>query len=225
VAAFNPDGDILRAREAINTDLASVVPSVAGWELAGLPRHLPVGVVNRVLAKQEHASRKGRRDYAILLLLARLGLRSCEVAALRLDDLDWSTGRIVVRSRKASRTVALPLPVDTGRAIADYLKAGRPSCRNREVFIAHRAPWRALSRPGVCHVARRALIRAHVSGVSLGAHTFRHTLATDLLRRGMSLDEIGQILRHRDPSTTAIYAKVDMSALRPLAMRWPGGAT
>lgn len=214
----------LRYRGIIEADLASIVPSVAGWTLAGLPRCLPKGTVERVLADQEHASPGGRRDYAILLLLARLGLRSCEVAALRLDDLHWESGEIIVRSRKASRTVALPLPCDVARAVAEYLKVGRPVCNCRNVFVRLRAPFGGMSRIGVGHVARRAFLHSRISGVSLGAHTFRHTLASDLLRRGASLDDIGRILRHRDASTTAIYAKVDIEALRSLAMRWPGGA-
>jgi integrase/recombinase XerD len=214
----------LRHRGDIAVDLAAVIPPVAGWTLSSLPRHLPRGAVDRVLADQKHASAAGRRDYAILLVLARLGLRSCEVAALRLEDLDWETCRMNVRSRKAGRTVALPLPADVGRAIAEYLKAGRPRCACREVFVRNQAPLRGMSRISVGHVARRAFLRSGITGVSLGAHTFRHTLASNLLRRGASLDEIGRILRHKDASTTAIYAKVDMDALRPLAMRWPGGA-
>jgi site-specific recombinase XerD len=213
----------LRHRGEIAIDLGASVPSVAGWSLAGLPRHLPRGTVRRVLAGQERMSPAGRRDYAILLLLARLGLRSCEVAALRLEDIDWEGSCINIRSRKGGRTIALPLPGDVGRALAKYLKAGRPACACREVFVSNRAPLAGISRISVGHVARRAMLRSGIKGVSMGSHTFRHTLASELLRRGASLDEIGRILRHKDPSTTAIYAKVDMDALRPLAMRWPGG--
>jgi site-specific recombinase XerD len=213
----------LRHRGEITIDLAASVPSVAGWSLAGLPRHLPRGTVQRVLARQERTSSGGRRDYAILLLLAQLGLRSCEVAALRLEDLDWEGGRINIRSRKGGRTIALPLPGDVGRALAEYLKAGRPPCVCREVFVRNQAPLAGISRISVGHVARRAMLRSGIKGISMGSHTFRHTLASELLRRGASLDEIGRILRHKDASTTAIYAKVDMDALRPLAMRWPGG--
>jgi site-specific recombinase XerD len=213
----------LRCRGEITLDLAATVPSVAGWALAGLPRHLPAGSVDRVLASQKPTSPAGMRDFAILTLLARLGLRSCEVAALRLDDIDWGTARLSVRSRKAGRSIALPLPAEVGRAIAAYLKSGRPRCECRELFVRSQAPRVALSRMAVGHVARTALQRTGITGVSMGAHTFRHTLATDLLRRGASLDQIGRILRHKNASTTAIYAKVDMEALRPLAMRWPGG--
>ena len=213
----------LRHRGEITLDLAAAVPSVAGWTLAGLPKQLPRGVVRRVLADQDRDNPAGRRNYAILLLLARLGLRSCEVAALRLDDVDWEDGHINIRSRKGGRTIALPLPRDVGRAIAEYLKAGRPKCACREVFASNHAPLSGISRISVGHVARKALLRSGITGVSMGAHTFRHTLAGELLRRGASLDEIGRILRHKDASTTAIYAKVDMDALRPLAMRWPGG--
>jgi integrase/recombinase XerD len=213
----------LRRRGEVVIDLAASVPAVAGWSLAGLPRHLPRGTVRRVLADQERTSPAGRRNYAILLLLARLGLRSCEVAALRLEDVDWDGSRINIRSRKGGRTIALPLPGDVGRALAEYLKAGRPRCACREVFVSNQAPLAGISRISVGHVARNAMLRSGIKGVSMGSHTFRHTLASELLRRGASLDEIGRILRHKDPSTTAIYAKVDMDALRPLAMRWPGG--
>jgi len=213
----------LRHRGEITLDLAAAVPSVVGWTLAGLPKQLPRGEVRRVLAHQERDNPAGRRNYAILLLLARLGLRSCEVAALRLEDVDWDEGRINIRSRKGGRTIALPLPHDVGRAIAEYLKAGRPDCACREVFVRNKSPMGGISRIGVGQVARSAMLRSGITGVSMGAHTFRHTLASELLRRGASLDEIGRILRHRDASTTAIYAKVDMNALRQLAVRWPGG--
>lgn len=213
----------LHRRGEITLDLAATVPSVAGWTLARLPRHLPAGALDRVLAAQPRTSPLGRRDFAILLLLARLGLRSCEVAALRLEDIDWEAARLNVRSHKAGRAIALPLPTEVGRAVAAYLKSGRPRCACREVFVRYQAPLAALSRVAVGHVARHALRRSGITGVSMGAHTFRHTLASDLLRRGASLDQIGRILRHKDASTTAIYAKVDMGALRPLAMRWPGG--
>jgi integrase/recombinase XerD len=213
----------LRHRGEITLDLVAAVPSVAGWTLAGLPKQLARGVVRRVLANQERDNAAGRRNYAILLLLARLGLRSCEVAALRLEDVDWEGARVNIRSRKGGRVIALPLPGDVGRAIAEYLKDGRPNCTSREVFVSTHAPLAGISRISVGHVARRALLRSGISGVSMGVHTFRHTLAGELLRRGASLDEIGRILRHKDASTTAIYAKVDMEALRPLAVRWPGG--
>lgn len=213
----------LRYRGEITVDLAAAVPSVAGWTLASLPKHLPRGVVQQVLAGHDRRSPLGRRDYAILLLLARLGLRSCEVAGLRLEDVDWENGRIDIRSRKGGRTSALPLPSDVGRAIAEYLQTGRPNCACREIFISNKAPLVGISRISVGHAARRAMLRAGITGVSLGSHTFRHTLASDLLRDGASLEEIGRILRHKDVSTTAIYAKVDMDGLRPLAMRWPGG--
>jgi len=214
----------LRQRGDITEDLASAVPRVAGWSLAGLPKCLAPGVVHRVLADQDRTTGSGRRDYAILLLLARLGLRSCEVADLRLEDIEWEHARIDVRSRKGGRSVHLPLPHEVGQSIVRYLKNGRPRCTCRQIFVRTQAPLTGLTRITIGHVARKALIRSGVKGVCLGAHTFRHTLATDLLRRGASLDEIGRILRHKDASTTAIYAKVDIGALRSLAMRWPGGA-
>jgi site-specific recombinase XerD len=213
----------LRATERIEADVAAVVPRVASWALAGLPSHLPRGKVNEVLACCERSTPVGKRDYAILLILARLGLRGCEVADLRLESFDWEQGRITIASRKGGRTVTMPLPGDVGRAVACYLQQARPRCACRQVFIRHQAPIVGVSVQGIRHVARNALIKAGVTGVRRGSHTFRHTLATDLLRQGAALDEIGRILRHRDPSTTAIYAKVDLSKLRTLAMRWPGG--
>jgi len=214
----------LRLRGEITSDLGLAVPKVAGWAQARLPRCLSASELQRVLNAQGKETAKERRDYAIILLLARLGLRSCEVADLRLEDLDWEAGRLLIRSAKSDRSIHLPLPADVARALARYLKTARPPCRCREVFLRFMAPTGGLTRIAVGGVARGAFLRAGLRGASLGAHTFRHSLASELLRQGASLPQIGRILRHRDVSTTAIYAKVDMKALRPLAMAWPGGA-
>jgi len=213
----------LRYRGYIATDLASAVPRVAFWSLVGLPKHLPPDGVDRVLAKCTDTTAIGRRNHAIVLVLARLGLRSCEVADLSLDDLDWQHGLVRVRSSKGGRSTSMPLPTDVGQALASYLEQARPRCACREVFLRHRAPVSGLTRMAIRHVASAAIRSAGITGVCLGSHTFRHTLATDLLRNGASLDEIGEILRHKDASTTAIYAKVDLTTLRSLAMCWPGG--
>jgi site-specific recombinase XerD len=213
----------LRHRGYVETDLASAVPRVAFWSLAGLPKHLPPDGVDRVLAKCNNTTVIGRRNHAIVLILARLGLRSCEVADLSLDDLDWQHGLVRVRSSKGGRSTCMPLPTDVGQALASYLEQARPRCACREVFLRHRAPVSGLTRMAIRHVASAAIRSAGIIGVCLGSHTFRHTLATDLLRYGASLDEIGEILRHKDVNTTAIYAKVDLATLRPLAMCWPGG--
>ena len=165
----------------------------------------------------------GRRNYAILLLLARLGLRACEVVALNLEDIDWENARITIRA-KGGRWNQLPLPTDVGEALALYLRHARPSCPCRRVFIRDRAPRRGFAgSQAICPVVRRAIQRAGVESARKGAHLFRHSLATSMIRQGASLDEIGELLRHRSPNTTAIYAKVDLPALRSLALPWPGG--
>ena len=214
-----------RFRGYIKADLAAGVPTVARWAMDSLPKHLAAGAVQRVLDRCERITAIGRRDYAILLLLARLGLRAGEVSALRLEDIDWGNGRIAVLCKKSGGVVQLPLPVDVGEAIALYLKDGRPRCCCRNVFVGSRAPYAPFSHAAVVSgVAKRALRKAGVKSARKGAHLFRHTLATEMLRHGASLGEIGQVLRHKDPNTTAIYAKVDVNALRELALPWPGGA-
>lgn len=210
-------------QSVVTSDLSAAVPKVAGWAQARLPRCLPARELEKVLNALGNATPKQRRDHAIILLLARLGLRSCEVAALRLEDVDWPAGRLLIRSVKAGRAIYLPLPADAARAIACYVQTARPACQCREIFLRVMAPVKGLSRIAVGGVARAAFLRVGLSGPSLGAHTFRHTLASELLRQGASLPQIGRILRHRDTSTTALYAKVDLKTLRPLAMRWPGG--
>jgi len=203
----------------IEKPLAAAVPSVARRSNAGLPRFLTQRQVKAMLASCDRRRAMGRRDYAILVLLARLGLRSAEVAGLRLDDLDWRAGEIVVRG-KGGVEERLPLPTDVGEAIAAYLKRGRPRRPDREVFLRVVAPLRGLSPGGVAEVVRAASERSGVG--SFGSHRLRHTCATDMLRRGASLGEVAQVLRHRRIVTTAGYAKVDRVALRELAMPWPG---
>jgi site-specific recombinase XerD len=166
----------------------------------------------------------GRRDYAILLLLARLGLRSSEVAFLELDDIDWNVGQLSVRG-KSGRRSELPLPPEVGKAIAAYLRRGRPDSASRRVFLRAKAPVRGFQgASGVGSIVRHSLKRAGVNAPTHGAHQFRHGLATEMLRQGASLSEIGELLGHRHPQTTKIYAKVDINALRTLALPWPGGA-
>jgi site-specific recombinase XerD len=214
----------LRHQGEISLDLAGCVPPVAVWSLSTVPKCLPAGTVQRIVDGCERDSADGKRNYAVLLLLARLGLRACEIVALNLEDIDWDNGRITIRC-KGGRWAQMPIPADVGEAIAVYLRSGRPRCVCRRVFLRHRAPLRGFAHSiTVSTIVRRALIRAGIDTVRKGAHLFRHTLATDLLRQGASLDEIGELLRHRSPNTTAIYAKVDVAALRTLALPWPGGA-
>ncbi len=200
--------------------LAGAVPSAARWSGAALPRGLAPGQVAALLASCDRRRAMGSRDYAILVLLARLGLRAAEVAALRLDDIHWRAGEIVVRG-KGHTEERLPLPSDVGAAIAAYLRRGRARRPEREVFLRVLAPLRGLRPESVSEVVRAASERAGLG--SFGSHRLRHTAATELLRAGASLSEVAQVLRHRSVATTAIYAKVDHLALRELAMPWPGG--
>lgn len=199
--------------------LGPAVPPVAGWHDTGIPVGLGAADVGLVLEGCDRADAGGIRDFAILMLVARLGLRSIEVARLELGDIDWRAGEILVRG-KARRQDRLPLPCDVGEAITAYLCEARPPTQIRQVFLALKAPMRAIRADLVSDVTRRACERAGVSRV--GAHRLRHALATELLRRGATLVEVSQVLRHQDLATTAIYAKVDLTTLRGVAQPWPG---
>ncbi len=213
----------LHVEGVIERSLAAAVPSVRGRCLAGLPKALEAEQVRRILASCDRRTRIGRRDFAILTLLVRLGLRIGEVVALQLEDIDWRAGEMIVHG-KGPRSEGLPLPTDVGEALAAYLRCGRPAkAEGRSVFVRVRAPHRALSTGGVGNVVRSAAQRAGLSGIH--PHRLRHTAATQLLRAGASLSEIGQLLRHRRALTTAIYAKVDREALRTIARPWPGGVS
>lgn len=201
--------------------LADVVPTVARRRRS-LPRGLDRPTVLALLGSCDRRTTVGRRDYAILLMLVRLGLRSCEVAALTLDDIDWAAGELLIRAGKSRRVDRLPLPEDVGTALADYLRRGRPRCADRALFLRVNAPRAGLSPNGIKQVVRHACGRAGVP--ECGPHRLRHTAATDLLRAGAPLAEIAQLLRHRSVTTTTIYAKVDRTALATLARPWPGGA-
>ena len=206
----------------VSSQLAGHVPSPPVWRHDGPPKWLGSDDIARVLDRCDRQSATGKRDFAILMLLARLGLRSGEVAALKLDDIRWDTGDIVVCG-KARERKRFPLLQDVGEAIAAYLRYGRPPSSSRNVFLRAKAPYRELagSSPIYC-VAAGALARAGLTPPRRGAHLFRHSLATSLMRNGATLGEIGQILHHRDPNTTAIYAKADIAGLRAVALPWPG---
>lgn len=199
--------------------LSAAVPAVAGRRLNPLPRALDPTQVALMLASCDRDTVVGRRDFAIITVLARLGLRAQEVAALELDDVDWRAGEVVVRG-KGPRLERLPLPSDVGEAVADHLRQGGPRGSCRRLFLCSAAPVRGISRSAVTSVVQRACERAGVPPV--GAHRLRHTVATELLRRGASLPEIGQVLRHKSLMTTAIYARVDRVNLSTLALPWPG---
>jgi integrase/recombinase XerD len=199
--------------------LGTVVPPAAGWRDTGVPKAIPAADVQLLLGSCDRSDQIGVRDFAILMLVARLGLRSAEVARLELGDIDWRAGQIILRG-KASRQEGMPLPVDVGEALTAYVTQARPSTRIRQVFLAAKAPMRPIPPGLVSDVTHRACDRAGLP--RLGAHRLRHSLATEMLRRGATIVEVSQVLRHRDLATTAIYAKVDYAALRAVARPWPG---
>ena len=201
-------------------DLSAAAPAVAGHRFARLPRHIPQEEVQQLLDSCDLGTAVGKRDYAILLLLSRLGLRAVEVTVLELGDMHWASGKILVHG-KGSQYDWLPLPQDVGEAVARYLQEARPPTTSRRVFLRARAPFLDLSCEGIKAVVQRASRRAHLPLRS--AHQLRHTAATQMLRAGVSLQGVAEVLRHQSLSTTAIYAKVDHLALRPLARPWPGG--
>ena len=212
-----------RYRGEVVLDLAAAVPTVPNWSMSSIPRAISADQVQQLLASIDQCTALGRRDYAILLLLARLGLRSSEVAFLALDDIDWNTGTLSVCAKCGLRH-ELPVTREVGEAIAGYLQNGRPPSASRRVFLRAKAPIRGFQcASGVGSIVRHALQRAGIHAPTYGAHQFRHGLATEMLRQGASLGEIGGVLGHRHPQTTKIYTEVDLKALRTLARPWPGG--
>jgi integrase len=201
------------------TPLVGAVPAVAPWRERSVPRALAPAAVTRLLESCDRHTAVGQRDYAILIVLARLGLRAGEVAALELADIDWRRGELLVRG-KGDRRERLPLPVDVGEALAGYLRQGRPRCKDRHVFLRVKAPTMGLHGDGVTKVVHAACLRAGVPVV--GAHRLRRTHACETLRHGGSLAEVGEVLRQRSASTQALYAKVDRAALERVARPWPG---
>lgn len=201
--------------------LAAALPPVAAWRQTQLPARLTSSEVEALLKSCDRSQAHGLRDFAILTLLARLGLRAIEVARLELDDLNWRIGEIVIRG-KGRRYDRLPLPVDVGEALVAYLRGGRPRTDLRQVFITQHAPLRGIGTSAVSKVVGDACKRVGIPPV--GAHRLRHTLASEMLQQGLALPDIAQVLRHSDLAATAIYAKVDRAALRNVAQPWPGGA-
>jgi site-specific recombinase XerD len=204
--------------------LAGCVPSIRRWKLGSLPTYLSAAQVRKVLDSCDRATAMGRRDYAILMMLAKLGLRANEVATLTLDDIDWRSGTLLLRAKGRQR-VRMPMLPDVGAAVVDYLRDGRPMSSARCLFLRTLAPKIGFaSGCAITMIAKTALERAAIGGYAhKGAHIFRHSLATELLRSGATLSEIGQLLRHERHDTTRIYAKVDIEALRTLSLPWPGG--
>lgn len=196
--------------------------TVANWRLSTVPKYLTPQEVRRVLKGCDRRTSIGRRDYAVLLLLARLGLRIGEVVALQLGDIDWRAGEIMIRG-KGSFHDRMPLPCAVGEALTRYIRQDRPHCPTRQVFVCMRAPRRGFARSTVTTIVHYALQRANLSPIFKGAHLLRHSLATSMLRAGATMSEIGEVLRHRVSNTTEIYAKVDFNGLRSLTHPWPIG--
>lgn len=211
----------LHIKGELSHDLSGAVPAIAGWRMTGLPKAIEPARVKQLLRSCDRRTQVGRRDYAVILLMVRLGLRGCEVAALKLDDIDWDRGELVIRG-KGGYEDPLPLPSDVGEALASYLRFRHSPIESRHVFLRIRAPQGPLGTSGVLAVVRQRFLKVGLP--PRGAHRLRHTAATQMLRKGGSLDEIAHVLRHRSHDTTAIYAKVDRTALRRLARPWPGGA-
>jgi site-specific recombinase XerD len=203
------------------TDLSLAVPTVRQWRLASVPRYLPAEDVELVLRSCDLSTATGRRDHAVLLLLARLGLRANEIVTLELGDVRWREAEIVIRGKGRVRD-RLPLVADVGAALSAYVTKDRPTANSRRLFLCVRAPYRGFGHPStVSTIVACAIDRAGLTPATRGAHLLRHSLATTMVRRGASFAEIGQVLRHRSANTTEIYAKLDFDALRDVAMPWP----
>jgi site-specific recombinase XerD len=210
----------LSATGRSTADLVDSLPTIARWRLSALPRHLDPADLERVVEATGTTSEKGARDRAVVLLLARLGLRSGDVASLRLRDIDWQDGRLRVAG-KGRREVWMPLSQEVGDALAQYLEHFRPRIEEDRVFITVHAPRRAISSQNCKHIADRAVRRAGVTAPSGGAHILRHSAATAMLAQGLPLEAIGAVLRHRSTRTTEHYAKVDRKLLATVALPWP----
>lgn len=202
-------------------DLSAAVPTIPTWRLTEIPKYLKPEELDSLLEVSDRTTPIGRRDYSILLLIARLGLRAGEVVALELDDINWRDAELMIRGKGLYHD-CLPLPQQVGKALAIYLQNDRPICSTRRLFITMRAPWRGFKNSTtVSTIVRRAVQRSGLNPSSKGAHLLRYTLATDMLRQGASMSEIRELLRHRSPNSTEIYAKVDIEGLRSIARPWP----
>jgi site-specific recombinase XerD len=202
-------------------DFSGCIPSIPCWRAQHLPEFLEQKDVILLLKSCDRRTKKGMRNYALLLLFVRLGLRASEALQLSLDDIDWKHGIVLIRG-KGPKEAKLPLPSDVGEALVAYIKRVRPLCKSRRIFLRSRAPYRELNNASsVSTIVRRALLTAHLAPKHKGAHLLRYTAATECLRQGATLFEVGELLRHRSIDTTAIYAKVDINRLGELAPSWP----
>jgi site-specific recombinase XerD len=205
--------------------LDRAIPTIRRWSHAALPQHLSDTDIMRVLTCCADGTARGARNYAILLLLSRLGLRAKEVASLQLSDVDWVHGSLLIRASKTHAERLLPLAQDVGEALLAYLRIGRPATSSRHLFLAHTAPYHPLhTASAVTKIVKRLLAKAGITRQSSGAHLFRHTVATQLVNRGTSFKDVADVLGHHTLQTTALYAKLDLEALVQVALPWPGGA-
>ena len=213
----------LRLIGAVRPGLEAAVPRTPRWRHAGLPPSLSAEEVEHVLASVATDTRTGLRNRAILLLLARMGLRAIEVSQLTLDDIDWRSGSLLIRKTKSRRDRRLPLPQDAGTALYEYLRCGRRRCSSRRVFLRVLSPTSPFrNSAAVCKIARRAVTRAGIVNAPAAAHLFRHASATLMLTSGASFNEIADVMGHVSLKTTAIYAKLDLAALSAVSLPWPG---
>lgn len=209
----------------ISAGLESAIPRGRLWKHASLPEHLSPEEISRVLEACADGTAIGRRNYAILLLLSRLGIRALEAAQLQIDDVDWRTGCIVIRVSKNHRERNLPLSEDVGQALLDYLQNGRPQTGSRNIFLEHTAPFHPLkTSSAITKAIKRLLKKTGIERRSSGAHLFRHTAASQMVCRGATFKEVADVLGHQSLQTTGIYAKLDLAALSQVALPWPGGA-
>jgi len=215
----------LITRGLVADGLAGAVPSVRQWKHSSLPSYLSAQELAAVFAACPGATPTGRRDHAVVMMLSQLGLRACELGHLRLDDIHWHDAVVSVRGAKSGRERLLPLPQDVGVAIAGYLRDGRPPSNLREVFLAVRAPFGALTASAVGSIVARALQRAGVQTARRGAHVLRHTAATLMVRAGATFKQVADVLGHARIETTTIYAKLDVDALARVALPWPESAS
>ncbi|MCP3895953.1 MAG: tyrosine-type recombinase/integrase, partial [Bacteroides sp.] len=205
----------------IKRDLSTAVPTIPAWRLSEVPKYIKSEEVESLLESCDRTTSVGCRNYSILLLIARLGLRAGEVVSLELGDINWRASELTIRG-KGQFCDRLPLPQSVGEALAIYLKNDRPKCSTRRIFVRTKAPYRGFQDSStVSTIVRRTVERSGITAPSKGAHLLRHSLATGMLREGASMIEVGELLRHRSPSSTEIYAKVDIEGLRSIARIWP----
>lgn len=209
----------------IHSGLIGAVPTVRRYKQTSLPNYLSQEEVARALVSYDENTSLGQRNHVIIMLLARFGLRAGEVARLRLEDIDWQEGRVLIRAGKSARERSLPLPQDVGDTLSIYLQQARPQSNHRELFLRARVPHTPLKSCAISSIARQLLQHLGVTGVRLGSHLFRHTVATQMVQNGVSFKEIADVLGHACLDTTFIYAKVDLPTLARAAMPWPGGAS